>query len=233
MVALLVVLTIVGLILADAVIQKLNDRKPNSAALPNVALAPERLTIARGLFYEPNHTWLGLETSGKVRMGLDDFALKAIGRIDSINFPAPGQKIEKGAPLFVIHQGSRTGTFCAPISGKVLEVNEEISKAPSTLNNDPYRQGWICILNPVNLAQELHQRPVAEESFVWLKSETERFNEFITERPAEPVTLGLVGGDGKHRSGVLELSGLATWDLFFTRFLRQPSPAFQGLRETA
>ncbi|HSR18680.1 MAG TPA: response regulator, partial [Ignavibacteriaceae bacterium] len=66
--------------------------------------------IPGGVFISPGHCWISMEQDGNVKIGIDDFAKKLIGKIDAIEFPNLGMNIKKGQPLFTIKQGRKTIT---------------------------------------------------------------------------------------------------------------------------
>src|SRR3972149_359736 len=75
--------------------------------------------IPGGVFISEGHCWANINDEGAVKIGIDDFAKKLIGKIEAIEFPNPGMIVKKGQPLFTVKQGTRTVTFKSPVSGKV------------------------------------------------------------------------------------------------------------------
>ena len=222
MVALFVVLTIVVCVMADSIVQWAKAKK-------EVGVQPERLvpeyafedvSVPAGVFLDPGHTWMHLTHSGTAHIGVDGFAPRVMGRIDSIALPAVGDEVHRGEKLFAIRQGDRTAVFNAPVDGVVKAVDEALTRNPEAIRSDPYATGWICSLSPKNLAANLKHLRVAEEAKTWLKSEVERFQEFFAARPLEFTALGQVLQDGgQPTGGVLEMMDDETWDLFAEQFL--------------
>lgn len=233
MVALLVILTIVAFITADAIVQWAEAKRgrkavpvarPEPRRYPQLGFAFEGVSIPSGLFLDRGHTWVGLETSGSVRVGMDDLVLRAIGRIDGVELPEKGREVKRGEKLFVVRQGERRAVFTAPVDGVVGAVNDGLNEHPEVLKTEPYRQGWVCVLNPKNLARHLGGLSIAEAADAWLNKEIERFREFIASRPIEHMTLGrLLQDGGRPTAGILELMDEETWDRFAREFLRFPA----------
>jgi CheY-like chemotaxis protein len=85
-------------------------------------------SIPGGVHVSAGHCWVSLAEDGTARVGIDDFARKLLGKVDSINFPNIGTNVIAGNPLFRVNQGSRRAPFHAPLSGKVTLINEAIGK---------------------------------------------------------------------------------------------------------
>jgi glycine cleavage system H protein len=233
MVAILVVLAIVAFITADAIVQWAEARRgrmaipagaPEPRAYPELGFAFEGVSIPSGLFLDRGHTWVGLETSGKVQVGVDALILRAIGRIDAVELPEAGREVKRGEMLFAVRQGERRAVFTAPVDGVIGAVNESLKEHPEAIKTEPYRQGWVCMLNPSNLARNLSRLSIAEMADAWLNKEMRRFQEFIAARPIEHTTLGqLLQDGGRPTGGILELMDEETWAEFTREFLRFPA----------
>jgi CheY-like chemotaxis protein len=136
--------------------------------------AAHEYCVPGGAFVSEGHTWARIEPSGQLRVGLDDFARKALGAMEDVQLPAAGQSVIRGDTLFAVKRGSLSVRFPAPMSGKVVEANAALAADATLLTRSPYVRGWVCLIQPKDLAAELAflkiGRPVAE----WYKSEIER-----------------------------------------------------------
>jgi glycine cleavage system H protein len=101
--------------------------------------------------YTQDHEWARLE-DGRVRVGITDFAQDALGDVVFVQLPEPGAAVEAGGPLGEVESTKSVSDVYAPISGTVLEVNSELGDAPQRLNEDPYGEGWICLIAPADPA---------------------------------------------------------------------------------
>ncbi|MCU1449771.1 MAG: glycine cleavage system protein [Acidimicrobiales bacterium] len=101
--------------------------------------------------YTQDHEWARLE-DGRVRVGITDFAQDALGDVVFVQLPEPGAAVEAGGPLGEVESTKSVSDVYAPISGTVLEVNSELGDAPQRLNEDPYGEGWICLITPADPA---------------------------------------------------------------------------------
>ena len=95
--------------------------------------------------YTQDHEWARLE-GGRIRMGITDFAQDALGDIVFVQLPELGAALEAGGPLGEVESTKSVSDIYAPVSGTVVEVNGELGDAPQRLNEDPYGEGWICVI---------------------------------------------------------------------------------------
>ncbi len=130
--------------------------------------------IPGGVFISNKHSWLAIEQEGKVKVGLDDFANKLIGKIDKIEFPNLGMKVQKDQILFTVYKGNRGIPFKSPISGKVIKVNNRLSEDLSQLEMSPYLEHWICILDADDLDSELPDLKIGKSAITLYQEDLEK-----------------------------------------------------------
>jgi glycine cleavage system H protein len=230
MVALLVVLTIVVFVAADAAVQWRKSKREAAARKWADDLAPayafEGMSAPAGVYLDEGHTWVQVSPLGRADVGVDSFAQRLIGRVEAVDLPEVGRAVRRGDFLFALRQGDRRAAFAAPVDGVVSAVDKELAWRPELVEADPYKDGRVCSINPKNLARNLRLMRVAEEGRDWLKEEVRRFHEFFAARPLQDTPLGRVLQDGgQPTGGVLELLDDATWKEFNELFLR---PRTQG-----
>jgi len=93
--------------------------------------------------YHPGHTWAVQETPGIVRVGLDDFATRLLGKIDHIELPMRGQWIRQGQKLVAVFRDGVKAELVSPVEGEVTQVNEAVLGDTALPGRDPYGQGWL------------------------------------------------------------------------------------------
>jgi glycine cleavage system H lipoate-binding protein len=111
--------------------------------------------VPENLRYHPGHTWALSESPSLVRVGMDDFASKLTGKLESITLPQRGQWIRQGQKMCTIHRDGRTVDLVSPIEGSVSDINEAIVKDAKLALRDPYGEGWLVTV----------QAPDAKTSF--------------------------------------------------------------------
>jgi glycine cleavage system H lipoate-binding protein len=154
MVAALVVATI----LAFVVVELLRARGERALAMePSAgALASRRHpALPEGRFYHPGHTWAQSWEEGRVAVGLDELGTTIMGPVDRVKLPKVGQKVHQGQVAWTIARGPRRLGLLSPVTGVVVEVNEQLERDPGLLSRSPYRRGWVYKAEPLNLEEDL------------------------------------------------------------------------------
>ena len=136
--------------------------------------APSEWCVPGGAFLSPVHVWARIEPGGAVRLGLDDFARKALGEVDRIVLPEAGRAVRRGDPLFSIHQAGRALVFPSPLSGQIVRINPALEGEPSRMKQSPYDRGWACLLQPKELAGELKDLRIGRPAVDWYQEEITR-----------------------------------------------------------
>lgn len=127
-----------------------------------------------GVFVSEGHVWANVTIPGLVRVGMDDFARKMIGRIDAVELPVKGSEVKKGGTLFTIRQGERKAAFASPVAGKIHAVNSELAQNLSWFEKQPYEKGWVCSLKPDQLAADLESLRIGDKAATWYLQEIKR-----------------------------------------------------------
>ena len=101
--------------------------------------------IPEELLYSSEHEW-ALEKDGVVTVGITDHAQTQLGDITYVELPEVGTEYEKGDDFGEIESNKSVSQLYAPISGEIVEINEDLDDNPEVINDDPYGEGWIFIL---------------------------------------------------------------------------------------
>jgi CheY-like chemotaxis protein len=141
--------------------------------------APNVVNVPGGLYVSPEHTWVGIEVTGEARIGLDDFAVKTLRKVEEIEFPESGKKVSRGDPLFTIKRPGQSLTISSPLDGTVSRVNHELAYHLELLTRRPYEMGWICSLVPGNLSANLESLRIGADAISWFESEIENFQRHL------------------------------------------------------
>ncbi len=157
------------LVLATFAVFVLIDYLRGEPAVQHVA-APERkaalvpkmqpefvggFEVRSNLRYHPGHTWALGESPNFVRVGLDDFAARLIGKIGEIAMPKRGQWVRQGQKFVTILRDGSKAELVSPIEGEVTGINDALLEDPEMLGRDPYGEGWLVTV----------QAPDAKTSF--------------------------------------------------------------------
>jgi len=95
------------------------------------------------LRYHPGHTWALSESPSLVRVGLDDFASKLMGKVDRMKLPQRGQWVRQGQKIATFFRSGASVDVISPIEGSISDVNESVMRDPKLAQNDPYGDGWL------------------------------------------------------------------------------------------
>jgi len=106
------------------------------------------------IYYHRDHMWVKVEGE-KVRVGYNDWAQEAAGKLLNLNTKKVGRPVQLGKTLGTVESGKWVGPLKSPVSGEIAEINEEAQKEPSIINDDPYGRGWVAVISPSNLDAEL------------------------------------------------------------------------------
>ena len=105
------------------------------------------MNVPEDLRYTTDHEWARVEDGG-IRIGITDYAQDALGDIVFVKLPEPGEHVEAGASFSEVESTKSVSDVYAPVSGEVAEVNTQLADAPQRVNEDPYGEGWICLVVP-------------------------------------------------------------------------------------
>lgn len=105
------------------------------------------MIVPDDLHYSADHEWARVE-SGRVRIGITDYAQDALGDVVYLELPRVGAKVSAGDSFSEIESTKSVSDIFAPLSGTVVEVNTDLADAPERVNEDPYGEGWICVIEP-------------------------------------------------------------------------------------
>jgi len=221
MVAIFVVATVLVCLTIELLRQHAAERKAALAPI-RPQTVPERFLLPRGFFIGRGHSWVELMFSGHARVGVDDFTQKVIGKVDRVEVAPLNTNVKKGDVIARLAHGGRTLSITAPISGRILHVNEDLLHAPELIRKDPYVSGWLLEIIPDNVGPELKSLSIADEAAQWLRQEIARFRDFVQAQisTGAPMPAGATLLDGGvPLNGVLEQFNEKTWQAFEQEFL--------------
>ncbi|HWO77137.1 MAG TPA: glycine cleavage system protein GcvH [Bacillus sp. (in: firmicutes)] len=119
------------------------------------------MSTPKDLRYTKEHEWVKLE-GDKVRIGITDFAQSELGDIVFVELPEVGDEITANDPFGSVESVKTVSELYAPISGKVAEVNEELSDSPEFVNESPYEKAWMIVVELSN-PSEVEELMTAEQ----------------------------------------------------------------------
>jgi glycine cleavage system H lipoate-binding protein len=169
--------------------------------------------LAEAFFYHTAHTWAQVVGGGRVRVGLDDFGQRLLGRIYSVELPLPGASVACGRACWrVTHKAGET-EFVSPVTGTVREVNARLAQQPSLLNREPYKEGWAFVVEPLSLGKCLKRLRFGQKAEEWCAIEIEKLyqraneilNHELLKTPLEGLGQTLPDGGTRRKDLIGEL----------------------------
>ncbi len=100
------------------------------------------------LRYTSEHEWAASEEGGRVRVGITDFAQDALGDVVYVDLPATGTEVRAGETFGEVESTKSVSDLFSPVSGRVVERNDQLEDAPELVNQDPYGEGWMVVIEP-------------------------------------------------------------------------------------
>jgi glycine cleavage system H protein len=110
------------------------------------------MNTPKELRYSEEHEWVRVE-GDKVRIGITDFAQSELGDIVFVELPEVGTEITANEPFGSVESVKTVSELYAPISGKVVEVNEELNDNPEYVNESPYEKAWMIVVEPKDMSE--------------------------------------------------------------------------------
>jgi glycine cleavage system H protein len=109
--------------------------------------------IPAELKYTRSHEWVRHEDDGTVTVGISDHAQEQLGDMVYVELPETGGHVDAGEACAVVESVKAASDVYAPVSGEVVEANEQLADSPELVNKDPYGEGWLIKIQPDDPAQ--------------------------------------------------------------------------------
>lgn len=126
--------------------------------------------VPEGLYFSVDYAWVKVERE-KVRMGITDYAQKQLREIVYAELPEEGTEINQNDPYGTLESVKAVSDLISALSGTIEEVNKEIKSNPELLNEDPYGAGWLIVIRPSNLDEELADLMNFSKAVEWHKNQ--------------------------------------------------------------
>lgn len=182
-------LVVIGFLAAFVVFCRYLSR-PRQAAAAATASPVSRFRVPEGLFYHQGHSWLRPEPGSVGVVGLDDFAQKLVGKVDSLELPAVGSKLTQGAPGWTMVVDSVPISMLSPVAGEVVEVNEAAERSPEIIKDDPYGKGWLLKVKSSHMAAETTNLLSGKIARAWMENALDKL------QPLHGGSAGMALADG-------------------------------------
>ncbi|MEY2434968.1 MAG: glycine cleavage system protein [Acidimicrobiaceae bacterium] len=110
------------------------------------------MNVPDDLRYSKDHEWVRLE-DGRARIGITDYAQDALGDVVFVQIPDVGTRVSVGDSFSEVESTKSVSDIYAPVSGTVVEANQELADSPQRVNDDPYGEGWLVVIEADDVSQ--------------------------------------------------------------------------------
>ncbi len=143
--------------------------------------------VARNYYYHHGHSWARVEYGGRVRVGLDDFALRLLGPQDEIQMPGLGSTVGQSRPAAVLKRSGKEAASLCPVDGQIVATNHNILNRATTANDAPYAEGWLMVIQPKSLRNNLKNLFFDTEGMAWIDDEASRLGGLLSGTTGYPT----------------------------------------------
>ncbi|MBA4310566.1 MAG: hypothetical protein C0425_09555 [Chlorobiaceae bacterium] len=218
MVAIFVLITFLLIIGINLLVSRLIDKKITIFQDDKPQLVPEEsyqnsltnVLVPEGLFFSKGHTWLQIDLNGQTRIGVDDFINKLTSSFVLEMSKKVGDKIKRGEKFLKVKFNGKLFNIASPIDGEIREINHKVLQDPSALKSIPYEGGWLLMVEPTNLKDDLSLMIIGKDVIDWMRNELHRFKEFLGSiaQQQQPSLVGQTMYDG----GAVKIGAISTLD---------------------
>jgi glycine cleavage system H protein len=112
------------------------------------------MNVPDELAYSSDHEWVRRD-GGRARVGITDYAQDALGDVVYVQLPEVGATVAAGDAIAEVESTKSVSDIYAPVAGTIVEVNAELADTPERLNEDPYGEGWLFVIETADGSTEL------------------------------------------------------------------------------
>ncbi len=137
--------------------------------------------VPMGYYFHNGHTWIRIESGGYIRIGLDDFALKLLGKADSFDLPNMGKELDADKVGWGLTRKENLAEVLSPIDGVIMEVNSNLRENPEQANHEPYGGGWLFMVRTPDIKIAAKKLMDDTASLSWMSNEVGKLEKMIEE----------------------------------------------------
>ncbi|MGD2215271.1 MAG: glycine cleavage system protein H [Gemmatimonadales bacterium] len=188
--------------------------RAGAASQASQARARGSFQVQDGFYYHQGHVWARPEAESIIRVGMDDFATRLLGKPGSVRLPAVGKRLRQGERGWAVEVGSQSIPVLSPVDGQVVAVNTAVLDSPNLLSAEPYDRGWLLKVRVRNGRARLKNLLTGKLARVWMTQDVAKV------RQMQAGELGVVMPDGGIPiDGFVHLLAPDHWDQVAREFL--------------
>ena len=128
-------------------------------------------------FEKTNHTWSLAESNSRIVIGMDPLGLASLGELAYLSIDEVETMVREGQSMGVLEAAKMTGEIIAPVSGKIVERNQEVLEDPFQVNKDPYGKGWLALIETESWEEDSKKLVTGAKVAEWSSNELERYRQ--------------------------------------------------------
>ncbi|MFZ2446729.1 MAG: glycine cleavage system protein H [Syntrophobacteraceae bacterium] len=169
--------------------------------------------VPDGHFFHFGHSWARVESGGRIRIGLDDFSTRVFGKADKFDLPLTGEEIKFSEIGLAFKRGGNEANVLSPVAGIVAAVNYQASKEPGLVREEPYNNGWLMVVEPVEMKKNLKELMYGKQTNEWVGAEHLKLMAMVSR-------VGVTMADGGSIEDVIGNVPSLEWGVLTKEFLR-------------
>ena len=143
---------------------------------PTAPFLSQTSDAPKGYCFHPGHTWAVDEGRQNARIGLDSFGAHLIGKVDRVEVVGMNRWVRQGQKICTAYTDGVAVDLLSPVEGVITSVNPELAANPGVLLNDPYREGWICVVKSPEMTTNLNNLLRSTLIEPWMQDSTRRLS---------------------------------------------------------
>ena len=152
-----------------------------SKSMPLEVQQVKGFDVPMGFYFHDGHAWARIESGGCIRIGLDDFALKVLGKADALDLPLMGKELDQGKAGWGLKRKDNLADVLSPIDGVIVEVNSQLREKPDIANREPYGDGWLFMVRTPDVKATMGKLMIDQSSLSWMNTEVSNLEGMIEE----------------------------------------------------
>lgn len=163
-----------------------------TSSMPHEIQDIKGFQVPMDYYFHKGHTWARIESGGYIRVGMDDFALKLLGKADAFDLPLMGKELDRDNAGWGLKRKENLADVLSPIDGIIMEVNSKVRENPGLTNREPYQDGWLFMVRTPDIKKTVKTLMGETDSMDWMSGEVNRLENMIED------VAGPLAADGGH-----------------------------------
>lgn len=135
--------------------------------------------MPEGSYFHDGHTWARIESGGLIRVGMDDFGVKLLGKAEAFDLPLMGKELSQGKIGWGLRREANVADVLSPMDGVIVEVNNRLREKPGMANQEPYGKGWLFVIHSKDTKGAFKELMDDTVGMQWMAAEIGKLEDMI------------------------------------------------------